>query len=144
MYYTLDNTSDRRTIFHLILQVYCSLSMKEHLHNPVMTLLACNIKRTVSILHAHGSVFGCVCVCDVCVNVHGCEVVYTCALVCAFMCVSTFRMVDTNLQVYLHVSVITQAQNNTLTVLAIANIFSCYMFITDTMSLYVDMDALFI
>ena len=85
-----------------------------------------------------------VCVCDVCVNVHGCEVVYTCALVCAFMCVSTFRMVDTNLQVYLHVSVITQAQNNTLTVLAIANIFSCYMFITDTMSLYVDMDALFI
>ena len=43
------------------------------------------------------------------------------------MCVSTFRMVDTNLQVYLHVSVITQVQNNTHTVLAIAKFFSCYM-----------------
>ena len=34
-------------------------------------------------------------------------------------CVSTFRMVDTSLQVYLHVYLITQVQQNTHTVLAI-------------------------
>ena len=56
------------------------------------------------------------CVCCV-LHVHVCVVVCICALVCAFMCVSAFRMVDTNLQIYLqnmclHVSVITQAQNN--------------------------------
>ena len=68
-------------------------------------------------------------------HVHVCVVVCTCALVCAFMCVSAFRMVDTSVQVYLqnmclHVSVITQAQNNIHTVLAIS---SCYMLTTDTM-----------
>ena len=50
------------TIFHLVLQVYCSPSLKELLHNPVMTLLACKKERTGSILHAHGVVCACVCV----------------------------------------------------------------------------------
>ena len=64
------------------------------------------------------------------VNVHGYVVVCTCALVCAFMCVSALRMVDTNLQIYLqnmclHVSVITQAQNNIHTVLAISFPATC-------------------
>ena len=81
IYCTWHNTG---TIFHLILQVYRSPSLKEHLHSPVMSLLACNMKRTVSILHAHGRV--CACVCDVYVNIHGCVVVCTCELVCAFMC----------------------------------------------------------
>ena len=73
------------TIFHLALQVYCSPSLKEHLHNPVMTLLACNIERTVSILCAHGVMCGVVCmniVCCMCM----CVVVCTSALVCAFVC----------------------------------------------------------
>ena len=46
------------TIFHLALQVYCSPSLKEYLHNPVMPLLACNIERKESILCAHGGVCG--------------------------------------------------------------------------------------
>ena len=50
------------TIFHLVLQVYCSPSLKEHLHNPVMTLLARSIERKESILHVHGVVCACVCV----------------------------------------------------------------------------------
>ena len=89
-------------IFHLVLQVYCSPSLKQYLHSPVMALLACNIERTVSILCAHSG--GCACVCVL--HVHGCVVVCTCALVC----VNAFRVADTNLQVYLHVSVITQVQ----------------------------------
>ena len=66
-------------IIHLLLQIYCSPSLKEHLHNPVMPLLARNIERTVSILCAHGGVCArvgvwwlcvmcCMCVCDVCVH----------------------------------------------------------------------------
>ena len=135
------------TILYLVLQVNCSPSLKEYLHNPVMTHLACNIQRTVSILCAHGVVCACVCVVlcvwmymHICVlHVHVCVVVYTCALVCAFMCVSAFWMVDTNLQIYLHVPVITQAQNNTHTVLAISIFFlllhayNCH----NVMSLYV-------
>ena len=82
------------TILHLVLQVNCSPSLKEYLHSPVMTHLACNIQRTVSILCAHGVVCACVCVvlCAwmymyICVlYVHVCVVVCTCALVCAFMC----------------------------------------------------------
>ena len=72
------------TIFHLVLQVYCSPSLKEHLHNTVMTLLACDIERKESILHAHGGGVGgggggggvCVCVC-----------VYVCVCVCVCLCV---------------------------------------------------------
>ena len=94
LYVTLQLTEERN--FHLPLQVYCSPSLKELLHNTVMTLLACNMERTGSILHQHGVV--CACVCGVvCVNVHAylcvkcvCMVVCTCALVCAFMCVSAF------------------------------------------------------
>ena len=55
------------TIFHLVLQVYCSPSLKEHLHNPVMPLLARTIQRKESILRAHGGVCAqggvCACVC---------------------------------------------------------------------------------
>ena len=47
---------------NLGLKIYCSLSLKEHLHNPVMTLLTCNIERTGSILRAHGVMCACVCV----------------------------------------------------------------------------------
>ena len=81
-----------------------------------MSLLACKKEGTVSILQAHVGVCGVVCVniharmfvCQMCM-VYGC--VYMCISVCH--CVSTFIMVDTSLQVYLHVSVITQIQNNT-------------------------------
>ena len=119
-YCTWHTTSDDEQIIiisHLILQVYCSPSLKEYLHNPVMRLLACNMERRVSILHAHGGVCACVCVC-VCggcmcihihvyvLHVHGCVVVCACTLVCAF--VSAIRTVDTNLQVCVHVSVTTQ------------------------------------
>ena len=77
-------------ISHLVLQVYCSPSLKQHLHNPVMPLLACTKQRKESIL--------CACVC-VCVDM------------CTYTFVSVvFRMVDTNLQVQKHVSVITQVQ----------------------------------
>ena len=61
------------TIFHLGLQVYCSPSLKEHLHNSVMPLMTGNIERTVFILCAHGGVCVCVVVvCDVCVHVCVC------------------------------------------------------------------------
>ena len=66
-------------IIHLVLQVYCSPSLKEQIHNLVMPLLARNMERTVSILCAHGGVCAymcvvvvcdvcCMCVCDVCVH----------------------------------------------------------------------------
>ena len=97
---TTQVTDEQIIIFHLVLQVYCSPSLKEHLHNPVMTVLACNIQRKESILCAQCCVcvhkYTCIFVC--CMS--GCVVVYTRALVCAFMCVSSFRMVDTNLQLY--------------------------------------------
>ena len=57
LYITLQLTNN-----NLGLQVYCSLSKKELLHNPVMTVLACNIERTGSILRAHGVTCACVCV----------------------------------------------------------------------------------
>ena len=80
--------SDRSTIFHLVLQVYCSPSLKEHLHNSVMIVLACNIQRKESILCAH--IVLCVCVC---INIHAyllhewvCGCVYTCISVCIHVC----------------------------------------------------------
>ena len=65
-----------------------------------MTLLACNIERTVSILHAHGG--ACAYVDVLCINIHHICVlhVHVCVVVCAFMCVSAFRLVDTNRQVH--------------------------------------------
>ena len=71
LYITLQLTNN-----DLLLQVYCSPSLKEHLHNPVMTVLACDIERKESILHAHSVVCACVCgvVCinHICVlHVHG-------------------------------------------------------------------------
>ena len=56
LYITLQLTEEHN--FHLVLQVYCSSSLKELLHNPVMTLLARIKQRKESILHAHGSVRG--------------------------------------------------------------------------------------
>ena len=46
-YCTWNTTSDREQIiiFNLVLQVYCSPSLKELLYNPVMPLLTCNNKR---------------------------------------------------------------------------------------------------
>ena len=91
---TLQVTDEQTiTIFHLVLQVYCSPSLKEYLHNPVMPVLARNIERTASILCAYGGVCGRVGVWWLCVNIH-------------FVCISTsaFRMVDTSIQ---HISVIT-------------------------------------
>ena len=98
------------TIFHLALQVYCSPSLKEHLHNPVMTLLACNIERTVSILCAHGVMCGVVCM-NICVlHVHVCGCVYKCIrFVHSFaQCLPNGGYKSTSI-----LSVITQAQNNT-------------------------------
>ena len=91
------------TIFHLVLQVHCSPSLKEHLHNPVMTFHACSIERTDSILCAHGGVCGVVCVnvhAYLCVAWAGVWCVYMCISVCIHACISAFQMVDTNLQVY--------------------------------------------
>ena len=61
-------TSDRWTNNNLALQVYCSPSLKELLHNSVMPLLARNKERKEPKLHVHG-MWWCVCVvvvCDVC------------------------------------------------------------------------------
>ena len=110
--------------YYLVLQVYCSPSLKELLHNPVMTVLACNIERKEAILHGHS----CVCVvvvCDVCCTWKcGCVYIYimeqsmvhmvVCVhvwvgvvVVCTYSFVristSAFRMVDTNLQMYVRV-----------------------------------------
>ena len=57
LYITLQLTNN-----NLGLQVYCSLSLKELLHNTVMTVHTCNIERTGSILCAHGVMCACVCV----------------------------------------------------------------------------------
>ena len=81
-------TSERWTnnkIFHLVLQVYCSPSLKEHLHNPFTSLLACIIERRASILRAHGVCVH-VCVWWLCVNV----CMYVCELhVGVCLCVHT-------------------------------------------------------
>ena len=105
------------TIFHLVLQVYCSPSLKEQVHNPVMPLLACIRERKESILHAHGGVCArvgvwwlcVVCVCGGCVWCV-CTCVCGCVYISVIISASAFRMVDTNLQVYVRVSVITQVQ----------------------------------
>ena len=108
-----------------------------------MPLLACNTERTDSFLHAHGGVCG-----VVCVNVHAylsvtcarCVVVcYMCIVWgCVYMgisvchCVSTFKMVDTSLQVYVHVYLITQVpKRNTHAVLEIVRYISSYMLQSD-------------
>ena len=91
-----------------------------------MTLLACNVERTDSILRAHGVV--CACVCGVvCINVRA-YLCVACACVCSclYMCISVYIHVCKCLanggykstdklylqNMCLHVSVITQAQNN--------------------------------
>ena len=86
-----------KTILHLVLQVYCSLSLKENLHNPVMPVLARNKERKESILHAHGSVCACVCV-WLCV-MWMCGWVHIYVDVCIIT--SAFRMADTHLQAYI-------------------------------------------
>ena len=107
-YCTWHTTSDDEqiiTISHLVLQVYCSPSLKEYLYNPVMTLLARNMERRGSILCAHGGVCACVCVWWLYVHTHTCLCV-ACAWVCGdvcmhisvCICVSAIRTVDTNLQ----------------------------------------------
>ena len=62
-----------------------------------MSILARNIERRGSILCAHGGVHVWVCG-------GGCMCMY----ISVFICVSAIRTVDTNLQVYGHVSVTTQ------------------------------------
>ena len=77
-YCTWHTTSDDEQIiiiFHLGLQVYCSPSLKEYLHNPVMPLLAHSKERRASILRAHMVV----CVVVVCA--------YICMFVCMCVCV---------------------------------------------------------
>ena len=95
------------TVFHLILQVYRSPSLKEQVYNPVMPLAARTIERKDSILRAHGGV--CVCVCGGCVNI----CMYVCALyVGVWLCVHIHlcQCIQNNGQVQGHVSVITQVQ----------------------------------
>ena len=111
-YCTWHTTSDdEQIIFHLVLQVYCSPSLKEHLHNPVMSLMARTIQRKESILCAHGGVCSVgVCAVAVCEYMHVCLCV---ACGCMDMCtyyICVFIMVDTNLQEERHVPVITQVQ----------------------------------
>ena len=60
-------------IIYLRLQVYCSPTLKEHLHNPVMPLLARKIERKESTLHARGGV---------CVHVYGGCVFHVGVLLC--------------------------------------------------------------
>ena len=66
-------------IIHLALKIYCSPSLKEHLHNLVMPLLARHMERTASILRAHG-VGVCVCgvVCCMCMGVWLCVHMHLC------------------------------------------------------------------
>ena len=103
------------TIFHLVLQVHCSPSLKEQVHNPVMPLLARTRERKESILCSYGGVCAYTCVMFVC----ECTFMFVCCMwVCGcvymrisvYICVSAFRMVDASLQVYVHVSVITQVK----------------------------------
>ena len=82
----------------------------------------------------------CVHVCGVVfVNVHGylC-VAHACVCGCVYMCISVCIHVcqclpNCGYKSTIILSVITQAQNKTHTVLAFADIFSSYMFTTDTM-----------
>ena len=76
-----------------------------------MIVLACKIQRKESILREHGDVYVCVvvvcectclCIAWVCVNN-----IFVCALVYQFI-----QNGYTNLQVYIHASVITQVQYN--------------------------------
>ena len=73
-------------IIHLVLQVYCSPSLKEHLHNPVMPLLTRNKERKETILRAHGGMCACVCVVVVCEYIRVCLCV---ACGCVVMCTYT-------------------------------------------------------
>ena len=71
----------------------------------------------------------------VCLNIRTCLcVAWVCGGVCMHIsvciCVSTIRIVDTNLQVYLHVSVTTQVQQNAHKHFVIAHYF-LYMFTAD-------------
>ena len=68
LYITLQLTNN-----NLVLQVYCSLSLKEHLHNPVMTLLARNNRGKnpscvdmVVCMYVCGVVCECTCLCIAC------------------------------------------------------------------------------
>ena len=111
---TTQVTENQRIIFHLGLQVYCGPSLKEHLHNPVMTHPACNIEWKVFILHTYGDVcmfvwccvyeYKCMFVHYMCIMVYGC--VYTCISVCH--CVTAFKMVDKILQVYVRIAISNQ------------------------------------
>ena len=85
-----------------------------------------------------------VCVCGiVCVNVHAylcvaracvCGCVYMCISVCIHLCECLLNGGYKSTSI---LSIITQVQNKTHTVLAIANFFSSYMFTNDNvMSLY--------
>ena len=129
---TLQVTDEQITILHLALQVYCSPSLKEYLHSPVMPLLARTIQRKEPILCTHSGVCTwcvcgicvCVCVCVV-VCVHVCVCVCVCVVVvfeymcvclcvacgCVHMCTCTLCQcihMDTNLQVQVHTSAIEQ------------------------------------
>ena len=76
----------------------------------------------VCVLHVHGV--------WLCVKCALCGVVYMGISVCH--CVSTFKMVDTSLQVYVHLYLITQVQKkNTHAVLEIVRYISCYMLQSD-------------
>ena len=68
-------------VIHLALQVYCSPSLKEQVHNPVMPLLARNKERKETILRAHGGVCACVGVWWLCVMCVACGCVVVCTLV---------------------------------------------------------------
>ena len=84
---TLQVTDEQiKVIFHLVLQIYCSSSLKEQVHNPVMPLLACIRERKESILHAHGGVCMHVCVWWLCVMCVACVCVMCVACGCVVVC----------------------------------------------------------
>ena len=77
------------TIFYLVLQVHCSPSLKEYLHNPVMPHLARSIERKESILCAHGGVCACVGVVVVCEYIqHLCQCIQNGAYKSTCKCIS--------------------------------------------------------
>ena len=129
-WYTTSDNEQIIAIFHLVLQVYCSPSLKEHLHNPVMPFLARSKERRASILHAHGG--GCACVFG------GCVWIYVWLCVHAHQCVHLCQCHQNsgyNLQVYVHVSVTTQvkAQNIWQLLISLIHVYSwqmrCYSYI---------------
>ena len=111
-WHTTSGDEQIKAIFHLVLQVYCSPSLKEYPHNPVMPLLARTIQRKVSILHAHAwCVCACVCVVVMCEYMHACVLhvdVWTCVHIHLCKCIQNGGYKFTRTCISNHISAIEQ------------------------------------